>query len=81
MKKIIYSIKNTYYIHATIEGLKGEFSTGLNTEDFNDKEIREVKRAARCILNLCEIKEEYIDFRENAINSLVNGLHWTHIQS
>ncbi len=80
MRKITYSLKNIYYIHATIEGLKGEFCTGLNTEDYNQKEIREVKRAARCILNLCEIRED-IDFRENAINSLVNGLHWTHVQS
>ena len=78
MRKITYSLKNIYYIHATIEGLKGEFCTGLNTEDYNQKEIREVKRAARCIVNLCEIRED-IDFRENTINSLVNGLHWTHI--
>lgn len=78
MRKITYSLKNIYYIHATIQGLKGEFCTGLNTEDFNKKEIREVKRAARCIVNLCEIRED-IDFRENAINSLVNGLHWTHV--
>ena len=40
MRKITYSIKNIYYIHATIEGLKGEFCTSLNTEDFNNKDLR-----------------------------------------
>jgi hypothetical protein len=79
MRKITYSIRSIYYIHATIEGLKGEFCTGLNTEDFSSKEIREVKRAARCIVNLCERTEGYIDFRENVLNSLVNGLDWTHV--
>ena len=55
-----------------------KFFDKVTRVDFNNKEIREVKRAARCIVNLCEIRED-IDFRENAINSLVNGLHWTHI--
>jgi len=77
MTKINYQIKNNF-IYASIQGLDGEFSTGLNTEEYNQKEIREVKRAARCIINLCERTAEYIDFRINVINSLVDGLHWTH---